>query len=114
LEPSLEPKAARRVRNLARFALLWALILVGRLIHLQVYRHPELSQIALDQHTGEWEVQAPRGRICDSTGQILAISVPVESVFIDPRPHRHRQGPGPLSPILNLDPEPIHDKMASA
>ena len=43
-------RASRRVVLVARVAFLWAVVVVGRLIHLQVIEHQALSKRAQNQH----------------------------------------------------------------
>ncbi len=80
-----ESRGARRIRNLARFAVFWALIIVVRLIYLQVYQHTEHRQAAERQAHNTVAVPAPRGRILDRTGQVLALSVPADTIVVNPR-----------------------------
>ena len=83
-EATIEPRAARRVHLLVRFAFGWALLILGRLIYLQVIQHDELQRQALQQHEVRVTVQPPRGAILDRNGQKLALSLPCESVFVNP------------------------------
>jgi len=69
---------------LARLAFVWALLIVGRLIQLQIVQHGEYRRLALQQQEKIVELQAPRGPIVDRLGQRLAMSLPVESVCVDP------------------------------
>jgi cell division protein FtsI/penicillin-binding protein 2 len=69
---------------LARLAFVWALLIVGRLIQLQIVQHGEYQRLALQQQEKIVELQAARGPILDRLGQRLAMSLPVESVCVDP------------------------------
>ncbi len=69
---------------LARLAFVWALLIVGRLIQLQIVQHGEYQRLAHQQQEKIVELQAPRGPIVDRLGQRLAMSLPVESVCVDP------------------------------
>ncbi len=96
--------AMRRVRWLARFAFLWALLIVVRLVQLQIVRHAEFHRLATNQQEHLEKVQPPRGAILDRNGERLAMSLPVDSVFLNPL-----QIPDPalaseiLAKILDLD-----------
>ncbi|MBL8229354.1 MAG: hypothetical protein JNL98_12780, partial [Bryobacterales bacterium] len=84
LEPRIHEGAAKRLRNLARFALLWALILLGRLFYLQIVAHEDYVRIAASQQQRIIEIPAPRGIIFDREGHPLAMSLPVKSVHVNP------------------------------
>ena len=107
-----ESRSHRRVRHLTRFALIWAVLILGRLVHLQVIHHDEYLERALDQSWSEIEVPAPRGRILDRTGQTLALSVPADTVVINPRRAPDLSVARDLFvPILNLDPEQLQKRI---
>jgi cell division protein FtsI (penicillin-binding protein 3) len=84
MEAHADLPASRRVRWLARVATLWAVILLGRLIYLQILNHDEFRQTAIEQHTRLEELYASRGAIADRNGHLLAVSVPVETVTVNP------------------------------
>ena len=62
-----------------------ALCALGRLFQFQIINHREWYGLALRQQERPIEIQAPRGTIFDRTGQPLAISIPVDSVCVNPR-----------------------------
>ena len=80
----MDTLATRRVYVLARLAFAWAVLIVGRLIWLQIVQHGEFQRLAQQQQEKVVELQAPRGAIVDRLGQRLAMSLPVESVCVDP------------------------------
>jgi cell division protein FtsI (penicillin-binding protein 3) len=80
----MDPLARKRVNVLCRLAFLWAALILLRLIQLQVIHHTEYQKLALRQQERFIEIKAPRGAILDRYGQRLAMSLPVESVCIDP------------------------------
>jgi cell division protein FtsI (penicillin-binding protein 3) len=89
---------------LARLAFVWALLIVGRLIQLQIVQHGEYRRLALQQQEKIVELQAPRGPIVDRLGQRLAMSLPVESVCVDPlRVPDRAVAADILSRILDVD-----------
>lgn len=113
MDPFLEPHRNRRVSFLVGLALAWALVIAARLVYLQVLRHAELAQTARSQHSGTEILQPPRGRILDRTGQTLALSVPVDSVFIDPRNTDDiDRAAAVLAPLLDLDETRLQERLA--
>src|ERR1017187_2486022 len=76
--------ATRRIYLLARLAFVWVALIVARLVQLQIVQHSEYKKLAAQQQQKTLELQAPRGTIVDRMGQRLAISLPAESVCVDP------------------------------
>jgi len=85
LEPVPESQGTRRLRWLIRGALLWALVIFARLVDLQVVHHEKYLRQALRQSWDEPEAPAPRGRITDRSGETLAISIPAETIVLNPK-----------------------------
>jgi cell division protein FtsI (penicillin-binding protein 3) len=84
LYPPIDPAARRRAKRLVRFLILWGVIIFGRLVYLQIYRHEHYTQLADKQHIHRVEIAAHRGIIYDRNGHILAITIPTERVIVDP------------------------------
>lgn len=102
----------RRLRRLAAFILLWAVVILGRLIHLQVVRHRDYLTRSIDQAYDTLELPASRGTIVDRSGQTLAVSVPAETVVINPRQIRDRSiARDILCPVLELDPRELQARL---
>src|SRR3984957_8409027 len=80
----MDPLATKRVHVLVRVAFIWAALIVARLIQLQVIQHSKFTELAREQQQRVEEVKAPRGAILDRYGQRLAMSLPAESVVVDP------------------------------
>ena len=59
--------------------------LLGKLWNLQITRHDELEQQAVEQQTSTLTISAPRGTIYDSNENVLAISSTAYDVIISPR-----------------------------
>ena len=60
-------------------------LLFFKLYQLQIVRHEELQELAVDQQTRSNVVTASRGTIYDRNGNILAISATAETVFLSPK-----------------------------
>jgi cell division protein FtsI (penicillin-binding protein 3) len=100
----MDPLATKRVHMLVRVAFLWAALIVARLIQLQVVQHPQFAEMAREQQQKMEEIKAPRGAILDRYGQRLAMSLPAESVVVDPlRVPDLSLAADVLSKVLNLD-----------
>ena len=75
---------ATRLIFLAAGAFLWAVVIFCRLVQLQVVSHKTYQQLADHQQNHIHRVDAPRGSVFDRAGHVLAMSVPADSVSIDP------------------------------
>ena len=64
--------------------LLWAGVVCGRLVQLQIFRYGQLQQHAIRQRQRTIEVAPKRGIIYDRQGHELAISILVDSIFAVP------------------------------
>ncbi len=84
MHPNEESQSTRRVQILARFAFGCAALILARLIQLQIVDHYEYARLALLQYQRRVQVEAPRGAILDRNGRRLALSLPVESVCVNP------------------------------
>jgi len=87
VDPKLNPEAirARRLTGMAVFGFLWAAVIVARLFYLQGPKHEELLKHADKRQHLSLEIKAPRGTIVDRAGEKLVVSVPAESLAINPR-----------------------------
>jgi len=100
-----DQRSRNRVRFLARLGFVWAALIAARLVQLQIVSHDKLSAEAANQQTREVEVELPRGMILDAHGVPLAMSLPVDSVTINPmRLPDLDSAVTILSRILDLDP----------
>jgi cell division protein FtsI (penicillin-binding protein 3) len=107
--------ATRRVHLLARLAFVWVALIVARLVQLQILQHNEYKKLAAQQQEKTLELQAPRGTIVDRMGQRLAISLPAESVCVDPlRIPDLSVAADILSKILNVDSNDLLARMTEA
>lgn len=92
-----------RARILIWLLLLWFLVLIARAFYLQGLNTDFLRQKGDARYSRVIELTAHRGMITDRNGEPLAISTPVESVWVSPKdfeitPERIRQ----LSKILEM------------
>jgi cell division protein FtsI (penicillin-binding protein 3) len=103
-EPAVRRGAKWRLKVFAVLLLVWGGLLFGRLVELQVLRHDTYTAKAHTQQQEEMEIAAPRGSIFDRTGQLLAESVPMDSIYIDPLHAPDLSVASQiLSGVLNLD-----------
>jgi len=111
----MNEQSIRRVQFLARALFVWAALILARLVWLQIIQHDEYRQQALKQQERIVEVQAERGKILDREGQSLAMSIPVDSVCINPlRVSDLSVAADILSRTLHLDAAQMLEKMRLA
>lgn len=78
-------------------------VLGGRAVKLHVVDHGFLQNRADRQHIGMMPVAAHRGRILDRQGELLAISTPVQSVWVNPQEFSaNREQVAQLARVLGL------------
>lgn len=80
----IHPAVERRARWLLRLLILWGVAVVAKLFYLQIIKHDEFAELADSQQTRLVEIPAHRGTIYDRNGHVLAISIPVETVVVNP------------------------------
>lgn len=82
-----------------------AIVLVARSVQLQVFNREFLNQEADARHLRVEKIMAHRGAITDRNGEPLAISTPVDSVWVNPREFAPAVERVPqLAEALGLDP----------
>jgi cell division protein FtsI (penicillin-binding protein 3) len=74
-----------RMRMVAVFLLLGSVVLAGRAVQLQVFNTDFLADQAANRHLRVAQLAAHRGSITDRNGEPLAVSTPVDSVWVNPR-----------------------------
>jgi cell division protein FtsI (penicillin-binding protein 3) len=74
----------RRLTILAVLFLLWGAAILAKLVSLQVVHHAQYVRLARARQELDLEVPGPRGTIYDRHDQPLAMSVPTESVYVNP------------------------------
>jgi len=104
--------AINRLTLLSAVLLLWAAAICGKLISLQVIHHGKYAAIARSQQEEKVDIPAPRGSIFDRNGQPLAISVPVDSVSVNPQQIENiRLAAEVLGNTLNLDQRVLYSRL---
>jgi cell division protein FtsI (penicillin-binding protein 3) len=107
--------AVNRLTVLAAVLLLWGLGIFARLVSLQILQHAKYSSIARSQQEHEVEIPAPRGSIFDRNGQPLALSVPVDSVSVNPLQISDlKVATEVLGNILHLDQQVLYNRLVWA
>ena len=81
---TLRDMVERRLTWLAGIVLLWGALIFYNLVSLQVFHHSEFVRKARARQEQVIEIPAPRGVVLDRTGQPLAMSVPTDSVSVNP------------------------------
>src|SRR6266478_10120633 len=109
MEPPSKTQAITRTTFLAAGGAVWGAAVFGKLLYLQVLKHKHYAEMARDQQLKTVEVPGPRGSIYDRNGQPLAMSVPVDSVFVNPsRLASLDVAADILAPVLQLDREELY------
>src|SRR5437868_2882791 len=111
----MNEQTIKRVHYLARLLFLWAALIAGRLIQLQIFQHDDYKRQAINQQEKTVEVQAPRGKILDRERQPLAMSILADSVCVNPlRVPDLAVAAEILSKTLKLDAAELLEKMQLA
>ncbi len=86
----------------------------ARLVHLQVAKHDEFSEMAAQKHTMRQVIHARRGLIFDRNGELLASNLPVRTVVAD---GSHIKDPAALAavaaPILDMDVAELTERLTT-
>ena len=78
------PQFRARARMLAGLLALTALALIGRSVQLQVFDQQFIAKQADMRHARTAKLEAHRGAIVDRFGEPLAVSSPVDTVWVNP------------------------------
>ena len=115
MEPPARTQAVTRTTFLAGGAALWAATIFGKLFYLQVVRHSHYAEVARNQQMKMVDVPGPRGSILDRNGQALAMSVPVDSVYVNPgRVPSLEVAADVIAPVLKLNRDQLYERLKSA
>jgi len=102
-------------RKLLLTAMLLAmLVLAGRALYLQILNKDFLQDKGELQHVGVVSVSAYRGQIKDRNGEPLAISTPVQSIWINPRQLKEAEQEkiGQMAKILSMPEKELRGVLA--
>jgi len=101
-----QKKTHIRTVILAFFFMIWLTGLTIRLIQLQIFEHPRLKAEVLEQTQNMDTIHPKRGTIYDRSGNILARSLPRQSVYYTPHKaepyHLRLEKINKLQKVLNL------------
>jgi len=75
----------RRLKWLAGLILIWGGLILCKLVSLQVVHHRLYAGLARARQEQVITILAPRGAILDRTGAPLAMSVPTQSILVNPQ-----------------------------
>src|SRR5438067_4582307 len=115
MEPPARTQALTRTTFLAGSAALWASAVFGKLFYLQVVRHKHYAEAAREQQLEMVDIPAPRGTIFDRNMEILAMSEPVDSVYVSPmRVPNLAVAADILAPVLHLDRKLLYARLKSS
>ncbi len=81
----LQRSIKRRCHVVGALLLVGAAIVIGRAVQLQVFNKAFLNEQAAARHLRIERLSAHRGTITDRNGEPLAVSTPVDSVWVTPR-----------------------------
>src|SRR5262249_18516362 len=100
---------------LAGGAAIWGAAIFAKILSLQVLKHDRYAKLARAQQLRLVEVLGPRGSIYDRSGEPLAMSVPIDSVFVNTkRLPDLRLAADIIAPVLRLDKDKLYRRLKSA
>jgi cell division protein FtsI (penicillin-binding protein 3) len=115
MESPARQQAITRTAFLAGGAAIWGSAIFGRLFYLQVMKHKYFAGVADGQQLETVALPAPRGSIFDRNGEVLAMSEPVESVYVNPmRVPNLEVAADVMAPVLHLDRNQLYGRLKSA
>src|SRR5262245_38688552 len=105
----------RRLTWLAAVVLAWGAAIFIKLVSLEIMHHREYLGKAAARQEVSIEIPAPRGTIFDRSGRCLAMSVPSESVYVNPlKLPNIGVAAEVLSIVLNLDRDELQTRLQDA
>jgi cell division protein FtsI (penicillin-binding protein 3) len=108
-------KAVTRLAWLAGGVVLWGVAILAKLVSLQVIHHNTYLLRARMQQETRQVLAAPRGKIEDRNGVLLAVSIPVDSVSVNPkRLPDPRAAAELIGPVLSMDVESLYQQLKLA
>ncbi|MDX2153804.1 MAG: penicillin-binding protein [Bryobacteraceae bacterium] len=110
-----QTQANRRLMTVAALCATWAVLILGRLFYLQVISHGDYVRVARQQQTKVEPIPAKRGSLADRNGETLAMTVPAESVCVNPMRIPDRQTAATVfARVLGLDRVALSAKLEDA
>lgn len=108
----VEKLSERRLRIVAGVVLLWAIAISARFYQFQIASHAELKAAAEAQQQHTLQIPVLRGEISDRTGQLFAISIPTESVVVNPQRVKNPEFfAGQIATTLNLNAQEVRTRI---
>ena len=110
----LEPRS--RILTLMALVLGAYLILLGRLVYWQVWRHSDMARLAAAYHDDTITLPAARGNILDRNGNLLVTNTSVFSIFASPdqiSAAERKDIAARLAPLLQLSAADIQAKLST-
>ncbi len=112
--PSMNALRRGRTRLFALFLLLWAGVVVGRLVQVQIAQGSKYRARAQRQQERRIEIKGSRGSILDREGRELAVSVEAASVYAIPDELQDpRAAAQALAPLLGMPAPDVQEKLTS-
>jgi len=112
--PLVHVNRRTRVKIVSAVACLWAMVVIGRLYHLQIADAHSWEGSAKKQHGSSFTLAAERGAIRDRNGKLFATSVPSASIYIRPHQIRDKEVTAvKLANLIGIDKEDILQRMES-
>ncbi|OGG99837.1 MAG: hypothetical protein A2600_13490 [Candidatus Lambdaproteobacteria bacterium RIFOXYD1_FULL_56_27] len=106
---------AQRLRWVRFLLLLGVVGVLARALYLQVYLKDDLERRALRQYNQAKEVELQRGTISDATGALLAVSLPMQSLFAVPSEVENPQAEAQkLAPYLGQEEGALAAKLSES
>ncbi|MEO6399000.1 MAG: penicillin-binding protein 2 [Tepidiformaceae bacterium] len=102
----------------AIFLGMFAMVLIGRLIQLQVLNHAEYAELASQELSGKDVIYARRGSILDRNGNVLAASVNTWDIYVNSRSWqdsaRTKKSSDALAAALKVDATKLREMVTSS
>lgn len=102
---SLTRQQRVRLGSLLVIVCLFFVVAAARLVHLQVFKHAQYSEIVRNQSEGTVDIPAARGLVYDRNGQVVADNIIVSSLYAYPADNKELKAVGIyLEKFLQLKP----------
>lgn len=107
------PSARRRLLGILIAMTIVFVVIAARLVNLQAVDTGRYARLGLDQRVHTVKLAAERGSIFDRNGADLAISVPQDTLWADPRVISDPSGyAATLAPMLKLDQKALEQRLS--